>query len=190
MAVDKGKKLVSISEKLLDEAAKVSREEGISLGRLVETSLEQAVQVNKLGYRSDQMADFFNVLQTNRILGGMFVPPDVLDFMTEKIGADNSTQLQSLWFESGKWTGKYLVEKFPDPVTAFGRFLKLSRWDLNEVDVKQNGSAVKIQCVSTVMSLESTDMLAKYVEGTLAGMGFRIVNADRLKGMVIMQFKK
>lgn len=190
MAVDKGKKLVSISEKLLDEAAKVSREEGVSLGKLVETSLEQAVQVNRLGYRSDQMADFFNVLQTNRILGGMFVPPDVLDFMTEKIGSENNDQLQALWLESGRWTGKYLAEKFADPVTAFGRFLKLSRWDLNEVDVKQNGTMVKIQCVSTVMSLESTNMLAKYVEGALGGMGFHVVNVDRLKGLIIMQFKK
>ena len=190
MAVVKGKKLVSVSEDLLDEAAKVSREEGVSLSRLVETSLEQAVKVNKLGYRTDQMADFFNVLQTNRILGGLFVPPDVLDFMTEKAGAENVAQLQSLWLESGKWTGKYLVEKFSDPVVAFGRFLRLSRWDLNEVDIKQNGNTVKFQCVSTVLSLESTTMLAKFAEGAMTGMGYKTVNVDCIKGMVIMQFKK
>jgi hypothetical protein len=189
MAVIKGKKLVSVSEDLLDAAAKVSREEGISLGKLVETLLEQVVKVNKLKYRSDQMAEFFDVLQTNRVLGGLFVPTDVLDFMLEKCRVD-SAQLQTLWLESGCWTGKYLVEKFPDPIMAFVRFLKLSRWDLNEVDVKPSGNAVKIQCVSTVMSVESTTMLAKFVEGAMDGMGYRLVSKDCLKGMLIMNFKR
>jgi hypothetical protein len=136
MAVVKGKKLVSVSEDLLDAASKVSREEGVSMSKLVETLLEQAIKVNKLKYRSDQMAEFFDVLQTNRVLGGLFVPTDVLDFMLEKCRVD-SAELQTLWLESGKWTGKYLTEKFPDPLVAFERFLRLSRWDLNEVDISQ-----------------------------------------------------
>ena len=177
MAVIKGKKLVSVSEDLLDAAAKVSREEGVSMGKLVETLLEQAVKVNKLKYRSDQMAEFFDVLQTNRVLGGLFVPTDVLDFMLEKCRVD-SVQLQNLWLESGRWTGKYLTEKFSDPITVFSRFLELSRWDLNEVDVKPDGNALKIQCVSTVMSLESTTMLAKFVEGAMDGIGYKLAGKD------------
>lgn len=188
MAVVKGKKLVSVSENLLDAAAKVSREEGVPMGKLVENLLEQAIKVNKLRYRSDQMADFFDVLQTNRVLGGLFVPTGVLDFMLEN--CKDSAQLQTLWLDSGRWTGKYLTEKFSDPLVAFGRFLRLSRWDLNEVEVKPAGNTVKIQCVSTVMSLESTRMLAKFVEGALDGVGYKLVNVDCLKGMLIMNFKR
>ncbi len=120
MSVVKGKKLVSVSENLLDAAAKVSREEGVPMGKLVENLLEQAIKVNKLRYRSDQMADFFDVLQTNRVLGGLFVPTGVLDFMLEK--CSDQAQLGTLWLDSGRWTGKYLTEKFADPLTAFGRF--------------------------------------------------------------------
>jgi hypothetical protein len=188
MAVVKGKKLVSVSENLLDAAAKVSREEGVPMGKLVENLLEQAVKVNKLRYRSDQMADFFDVLQTNRVLGGLFVPTGVLDFMLEK--CPDPVQLQSLWLDSGRWTGKYLTEKFADPLTAFRHFLELSRWDLNEVDIKVAGNSVKVQCVSTVMSLQSTNMLAKFVEGGMDGIGYRLVSTDCLKGMLIMNFKR
>jgi len=189
MAVVKGKKLVSVSEDLLDAASKVSREEGVSMSKLVETLLEQAIKVNKLKYRSDQMAEFFDVLQTNRVLGGLFVPTDVLDFMLEKCRVD-SAELQTLWLESGKWTGKYLTEKFPDPLVAFERFLRLSRWDLNEVDIKSGGGAVKVQCVSTVMSLESTTMLSKFIEGAMDGIGYKLAGRDCLKGMLIMSFKR
>jgi hypothetical protein len=189
MAVIKGKKLVSVSEDLLDAAARVSREEGVSMGKLVENLLEQAVKVNKLRYRSDQMADFFEVLQTNKVLGGLFVPTEVLDYMIEKCQVD-SVQLQNQWVESGRWTGKYLTLKFADPITAFARFLRLSRWDLNEVDIKSVGNTVKVQCVSTVMSLESTTVLAKFIEGALDGIGYRLASSDCLKGMLMMTFKK
>jgi len=189
MAVIKGKKLVSVSEGLLDAAAKVSREEGVPMGKLVENLLEQAIKVNKLRYRSDEMADFFNVLHTNKVLGGLFIPTAVLDFMLGQCNVDN-VQLQNLWLESGRWTGKYLTEKSVDPIAAFGRFLKFSRWDLNEVDITSTSGTVKVQCISTVMSLESTIMLAKFIEGALIGVGYKMVSVDCLKGMLIMHFKK
>ena len=79
MATGKGKKLVYISEDLLEKAAKVSRAEGVSLSKLIEGAINEAVKVNELGYSSKQMAEFFNLLQTNRVLGGLFVPSGVLD---------------------------------------------------------------------------------------------------------------
>ena len=190
MAAVKSRKLVSVSEDLLDQVSRVSRAEGVSLGKLVETSLLQAVKINKLGYRSDQMADFFDVLQANRVLGGLFVPIGVLDFMIEKCGEKSAGRLQALWLESGQWTGKYLAEKFSNPVDAFGRFLELSRWDLNEVDVKASGDSVKIRCVSTVMTLENTNLLAKFIEGAMTGMGYKIEHADYSKGMIILSSSK
>ena len=190
MASGKGKKLVYVSESLLEQAAKVCRDEDVSLGRLVEISLLQAVKVNRLGYRSEQMAGFFDVLQSNRVLGGLFVPSGVFDFMIEKCCKNDAVQLRSLWFESGKWSGKYLGEKFGDPVDAFKHFLELSRWDLNEVDVARNGDSVKVRCVSTVMSLENTILLSRFVEGVMTGMGYVVEHVDCLKGMVILRAKR
>ena len=190
MATGKGKKLVYVSEDLLEKATKVSRDEGVSLNRLIEGALTEAVKVNELGYSSKQMADFFNVLQTQRVLGGLFVPSGVLDYLIEKVGRSDEVQLQSLWYESGTWNGKYLKEKFDDPVEAFRAFLELSRWDLNEVDVKTNGGAVKVRCISTVMSIEGTKLLSKFIEGILNGMNYKTAHIDLLKGMIILEFKK
>lgn len=186
----KGKRLVYVSEDLLEKVAKVTRDEGVSLSKLVEAALMEAVKVNELGYTSKQMAEFFNVLQTNRVLGGLFVPSGVLDFMVEKCCKNDLQQLQALWFDSGKWNGKYLKEKFQNPVEAFGHFLELSRWDLNEVDVKEVGSTLKVRCVSTVMSIEGTQLLAKFIEGVVNGLGYNTEHVDCLKGMIILESKK
>ena len=190
MATGKGKKLVYISEDLLDKASKVSSAEGVSLSKLVEGALNEAVKVNELGYTSKQMAEFFNVLQTNRVLGGLFVPSGVLDYMIGKIYKNDAQQLQELWYESGKWNGKYLKEKFNDPVSAFRDFLGLSRWDLNEVDVKNDSNAVRVRCISTVMSVEGTRLLARFIEGIMNGMDYDTVKDSSLKGMIILEFKK
>ena len=190
MAASKGKKLVYVSEDLIEKASKVSRDEGVSLSKLVEGALAETIKVNELGYTSKQMADFFNVMQTHRVLGGLFVPSGVLDYMIKSVRKDDALALENLWYESGKWNGKYLKEKFANPVDAFRHFLELSRWDLNEVDVREVEGTVKIRCISTVMSVEGTRLLAKYIGGVLAGMNYKNLGSDCLKGMIILEFTK
>jgi hypothetical protein len=190
MATGKGKKLVYVSEDLIAKASKVSRDEGVSLSKLVEGALNETVKVNELGYSSKQMADFFNVLQTHRVLGGLFVPSGVLEFMIEKVCKNDVEELQSLWYESGVWNGKYLKEKFSDPVDSFSHFLELSRWDLNEVNIKTDGPSVRVRCISTVLSMDGTRLLAKFIEGIMNGIGYKTSVFDCLKGMIILEFKK
>ena len=190
MSSGKGKKLVYVSEALIEKAARVSREEGVSLSKLIEGALEEAIKVNELGYSSKQMAEFFNVLQTHRVLGGLFVPSGVLDYMIGEVCKDDPEQLEALWYESGRWNGKYLKEKFNDCVGAFRDFLGLSRWDLNEVDVKVDAIGVKVRCVSTVLSFEGTKLLARFIEGIMNGMDYATIKNTCLKGMIILEFKK
>jgi hypothetical protein len=189
MARTKGKKLVYVSEGLIDGIAKISRNRGESVGKIVEDSLRQSVRVNNEGYDVKQVADFFSVMQAHRVLGGVFVPSSVLDFLIEEVYPSKKEQLLAKWFESGRWHGKYLKEKFDNPVTAFGCFLELSRWDLNEVEVKESGSSVKIRCVSTVLTNEGTELLAKFIEGVMDGLGYKTGKLDCLKGMIILESK-
>jgi hypothetical protein len=162
-AVVKGKKLVYVSEDLIDKAAKVCRTENLSLSKLVESALLETIKVNELGYTSKQMADLFDVLQANRVLGGLFIPSGVLDFMIEETAHADGVKLEKLWYESGVWTGKYLKQKFSDSVVALNHFLQLSRWDLNEVDLKEENHVVTVRCISTVMSIAGTKLLARFI---------------------------
>jgi hypothetical protein len=89
-------------------------------------------------------------------------------------------ELRKKWYESGRWYGKYMKEKFKDPVDSLRRLLKATRWDLDEVEVKQNGDAVKIRCVSTVMTPEGTEMLLGFIEGAMHAQGSFDLGDDRL----------
>jgi hypothetical protein len=186
----KSRKLVSISEPLVEGMARISKAKGESMNKVVEDSLRQSVRLNEDGYDLEQVTDFFNAMQAHKVLGGVFLPSSVLDYLVETVYPEGREQLLAKWFESGRWNGKYLKEKFDNPLETFGRFLELSRWDLNEVEVKDLGDSVKIRCVSTVLSNAGTELLAKFIQGVAHGLGYETKKNDCLKGMILLEFRR
>jgi hypothetical protein len=190
MTQRKDKKLVYVNYDLLEEVTKVSRNRGETITKFVEESLTQAVRVSTAGYDIKQLGEFFEVMYAQRILGGAFVPLDVLSFLTNQVCKNDKEQLSKTWFESGRWHGKYLKERFNDPIMSLKSFLAASRWDLSEVEVKSDAHKVKIRCVSTILNQDGTFLLAKFIEGILNGIGYRTEKSDCLKGMIVLEFVK
>jgi len=190
MPQPKGKKLVYVPEDLLEEVAKASRDRGETISKFVEEALRQAVRVNKAGYDPQQLAEYFEVMHAQKVLGGAFVPLEVLNYLTNKAYKEEKEQLSAKWYESGKWHGKYLKERFEDPTQAFKAFLEASRWDLNEVQIKKEGETVKVRCVSTVLTQEATELLAKFIEGAMHSLRYRTEKTDCVKGMILIELKE
>ncbi len=189
MSKGKRKRLVYVPEYLLEDVMSACRRKGESIGKFVEEVLRQAVKANHLGYSPERAVEILEVMQAQRILGGAFVPLEVLNYLTNKAYKDEREQLQAKWYESGKWHGKYLKEKFEDPTQAFKIFLEASRWDLNEVEIKKEGDTMKVRCVSTVLTAEATELLAKFIEGAMHSMGYQTEKTDYVKGMIVLEFK-
>jgi chaperonin GroEL (HSP60 family) len=190
MPQPKGKKLVYVPEDLLEEVAKASRGRGETISRFVEEALTQAVRVNKAGYHPQQLAEYFEVMQAQKVLGGAFVPLEVLNYLTNKAYKEEKEQLSAKWYESGKWHGKYLKERFENPTQAFKAFLEASRWDLNEVEIKKEGEKVKVRCVSTLLTAEATELLAKFIEGAMHSIGYKTEKNDSMKGMIVLELSE
>jgi len=129
-------------------------------------------------------------MRAQRNLGGAFVPADVLAYLNSKACGAEKEELQTKWYESGKWHGKYINEKFKDPIQALKKFLAATRWDLSEVDVRQNQNMVKFRCISTLLTGEATELLAKFIEGAMHSIGYQTDKSDTLKGMMLLDFKK
>jgi len=183
----KDKKLVYVDDALLEKAAKVAKSRGETVTKFLEDALVQATKISLTGYDLKQFSQFFEVLYAQKILGGVFIPLEVSNFLTEVALKNGKDSLADVWFESGKWHGKYLKERFDDPVKALEIFLKASRWDLSEVEVKQFGASARVRCVSTVLSEEATLMLARFIEGILQGFGYQIKKSELLKGMILIE---
>ena len=186
----RSKRLVYLSEDLIREAMEIARREGKSLGVFVEEAVKIALLAKKLGYELKEVADLLEVTKANRILGGTFVPLNVFNYFIKVASRGKSVRFNEKWYESGRLHGRYLKEKFEDPVRVFKAFLKASRWDLNDIDVINGQDSIKLRCFSTVLTDEGTKALLKYVEGAFHGMGYETIRSDHMRGMIILEFKK
>ena len=184
----KGKRLIPIPEALLRGLMEASSKEGKPLNRYIEEALQQAVKVFEAGQNLKGMVRYFEILQSQKASGAIFTPLIVFDFLTSKVYATDKEKLLDVWFESGKWYGKYLVEKFEDPVQALADLLRAARWDLNEVDVKELDGKVKFRCTSTALTKAGTELLLKFIEGALDGMECETVKSEFMKGLVLVEF--
>ena len=189
-AKGKRKRLVYVPEDILDGVTEAARSRGESLSMFVAETLRQAVRANHIGYSREQATELLEVMNAHRILGGAFVPLDVLNYLTTKTYEAEKEELQAKWYESGKWHGKYINEKFENPIQALKAFLQATRWDLSEVEVKQNKNVVKLRCVSTVLTTEGTELLAKFIEGAMHSIGYKTKKSDYVKGMIVLECKK
>lgn len=190
MSSKKGKRLVYIPSDIVEEARMVSRGRGESLSLFVSEVLRLALRANSLGYSPGTAAEFLEIMQAQRNLGGAFIPADVLTYLNSKACEAEVEQLEKKWYDSGKWHGKYLNEKFEDPVQAFKKFLEATRWDLSEVEVRQNENTIKFRCISTLLTGKATELLATFIEGAMHSIGYQTDKIDTLKGMILLDFKK
>ena len=185
---NKGKRLIPIPETLLNGLMEASSKEGKPLNRYVEDALHQAVRIFQAGQDLKGMVRYFEILQSQKASGAVFTPLIVFDFLIKKAYTTDKEKLLDVWFESGKWYGIYLTEKFDNPVQSLADLLQAARWDLNEVDVKKINGEIKFRCTSTALTNEGTELLLKFIEGALAGMDYKIVKSEFMKGLVLVEF--
>ena len=189
-AVGGSKTLVPVPDNIVAEVTKASIKEDSSASKFVEEALKHAVQMNAMGITSKELMKVCEVMRSYRVLGATFVPMDVLNYLNGKAYAEDKEVFKTKWYESGLWYGTFLKEKFPDPVEGFRTFLLVTRWDLSEVDVIQNRDTVKLRCISNVLSLEETELLVKFIDGVMHGMGYRADKIDYVKGIAAVEYKK
>jgi len=188
-AKGKRKRLIYVPEDIISDVAEAARKSGESLSLFVEETLRQAVTANHMGYSREQATQILQVMNAHRILGGAFVPLEVLDYLTAKAYETEKEELQAKWYKSGKWHGKYIKERFENPIQAFKGYLEATRWELSEVEVRQDEGTVKLRCVSTVLTAEATELLAKFIEGAMHSLGYKTEKSDSLKGIIVLEFK-
>jgi len=185
----KGRRLIFVSDDILRRLMKAANMQGKAFTTFIEEALEQLMRANDMGHDLKEVVDFFEVLQAQRNSGAVFTPMDVLNYLIGKVYEAEGEQLQAKWYESGKWYGKYLKDKFDEPTMALGSLLRATRWDLDEVEVRLEGDAVKFRCVSAVLTKEGTELLLKFIEGAMHSLGYETVNKDYMKGIILLEFK-
>ncbi|NLE04116.1 MAG: hypothetical protein GX638_04835 [Crenarchaeota archaeon] len=191
MAKSMGSKtLVPVSDTIIADVTKASTKQDSTNSKFIEEALKHAVQMNSLGITSKELENICEVMHDFRVLGASFLPMDITKYLMAKEYSQDKEGLKTKWYESGLWYGTFFKEKFADPIEGFRNFLLVTRWDLNEVEATQNRDTVKLRCISNILSLQDTELLVKFIDGVMHGLGYRVEKIDYVKGIAAVEYKK
>jgi len=190
--VRKGKKLVPAPEDLFSKLSEAANIAGKPFSSYVAEALEQVVRAHEMNRSLKEIVDFYELMMMQKEAGLVITPSETLNNLIERLYPKEKELLQTIWFDSGKWYGKYLLVKVrnEDQVEMFGEILKVTSWNLKDVEFKKDANGVTFRCISFTLSLENTVLLMKFIEGVMNTLGYEMVNQDHLRGMIRMEFRK
>jgi len=183
----KGKRLVYVSEDVVTELLEYVAKTGIPLQKLVDEGLKNQVEMLKTGITPDELKTLITMAYYQRASGLTLVPRVILKYLEER--ADQK-ELEGLWREIGCWYGKYLKGKASNPAEHLAKLLKTTRWDLDEVEIREERGNTLFRCVSTNLTKEETTYLRNFIEGAMNCLDYTTESRDEARGIIILNFKK
>ena len=182
------RKLIRAPGELVSKLNEAAHREGKTLYSYVSEVFEQAVRAYEMKRSLKEIIDGYEVLEVHREAGTVFTPRDVMDYLVGKVSNENDETLERLWYQTGRWYGIYLRERFDDSVEALVRLLREGRWDLNDVTLNRNGESLEFKCVSPFLSQERTKLIQKFIEGAMNSLGYKIQGNECFKGIIRLKF--
>jgi|UniRef100_A0A7J3XYR2 hypothetical protein len=181
------KKLVYVSEDVLEKLSRLAYIRGESLAKLLDRVLRQVIEAFEMGYNIEELVNLLKVVEVERKLGAVFIPHEAL----EAVLKDNANpgELRRIFYEAGRSYGLYIRSKYNGSLDIVKSFLEKTRWDLNEVSILQLEGTVRVICLSTLMSDVETSIMLGFIEGLMNGLGYTAIREEVARGIIVADFK-
>lgn len=188
--MDRGKeekKLIYISKNLIDRLNQLALSQGTTIRKLIDDAIIHYLKIAELGYEPGETIEILKALRTVKTLGGVYIPKLVLEHM-ENSSHSSREEVARKWYEAGKIYGIYIREKEVDPIKTLNIFLKLLRWDLDDVAIDYAENLYRVRCASPSLTEEDTYYLAEFIKGVLEGLNMNILKIEFVRGLIIAKF--
>jgi len=168
----------------------IANKQGKPFYSFVSEILERALEVYKSGRSLGEVVDFYEFMDVYRSLGAKIVSSDVLEYLISKSYPKDNAILREKWREFGRLCAKGISVKYSRPLDMLKRFLKAKEWELNEVSIVQKGNKVGVKCISPILSVEGTELLASFIDGVMHELKYEKSGEECLKGIISLEYVK
>jgi len=185
------KKFIVVPADIANRLRIVSGRLGSSAVSYAEEVFTQAFRVDEMGSSLEEAVDTYRLVTVQRGAGSIFVNRARFKELVERLYLEDAEELSSIWYESGKWYGAYLLTKL-NGESIFGFLEKdlLVTWNLDEAEIRLEDVIVSIRCTSFGLSRELTELLVHYLVGFMEEIGYSENDREVLRGLVMLKFLK
>jgi len=185
------KKFIAVRGDLLRKAIEISNRRGKSFYGFVNEVFEQAIRAEEMDSTLAEIVEKYKFIETLRKAGAVMVTLDLLNYCLDQLLETRSKDLLERWYESGVWYGKYLSAKFENPLEALSKTLNMYFWEISEIRFSSNSDGTAtIKIIAPNQSHEHTELLAKFVEGVVNSLNYKISKREFWKGIIILELVK
>lgn len=183
------KKLIRAPADLVAKLNEAASREGKTLYGYVSEILEQAIRAYEMGRGLKEIIDVYEILEVHRDAGTAAAPRDVLEYLIRTVYGENGRDLGRLWYESGRWYGVYLKERFEDSIEGLLRLLRDGRFGLDHVSMRNDEEKLELRCVSAFLSQERTVLIGSFIEGAMSSLGYETSGRELFRGIIKLTFR-
>jgi len=101
-----------------------------------------------------EIIDGYEVLEVHKEAGTVFTPRDVMEYLVGKVSNESDETLERLWYQTGRWYGIYLRERFDDSIEAFVRLLREGRCERCDHEPEPRNTRVQM-CLTVPFTREN-----------------------------------
>ena len=187
----KDTKLLVVPAELADRLKEVAVRHRVSLSAYVASILREALRAEEMGVTLGEALNLYRMMEIQRGAGVLQAPRTALQPLLSKAYREAGEELRNLWFEAGRWYGRYLKTRLGDenPIGFLEEVLRY-HWNLDEVSLRGDDLELLVSLIAFNLSREGTELLSCYISGVLHSLGFREEDRFILEGLARIRFRR
>jgi len=183
------RRLIPISEDLLNELVKVASSEGSSLRVIVEDIIKDAIKVFRLRGSLKEAVREIEVLEEVRRLGGYVVPARVFYEILENLSNDVYEKIVSEMKKTSSWYGSILKAKFGKNSVSILKSILQNYFLDSKVTVKNSEGKISLILSSPHQTEKATHATRESLLALLKSMGLNVLNVESSEGVIVVEAK-
>ncbi|RLI33619.1 hypothetical protein DRO53_05100 [Candidatus Bathyarchaeota archaeon] len=184
------KKFIAVRGDLLQKVIEISNRRGKTVYGFVNEIFEQAIKADELDATLPEILEKYVFTETLRKAGAVMVTLDLINYCVDRLMENHSEDLLKKWYESGVWYGRYLSAKFEKPLEALAKTLNMYFWEISEVRLSNSNGKTSIKIIAPSQKQEHTELLAKFVEGVVNSLNYKVERKEFWRGIIILELVK
>ena len=178
------RKMLAVRADLADKISEIAMRRG-TLFDYVNDLLEQAIRAESTGLTLREVLEETWIIKDAREAGFTIFPERLIYGLSDKAYKNSKKELQSLWYETGQWYGKYFAD-----TEKFEKVMKRLLWGASEFKIGEEEDVLTVTCLSSKFSEAHTELFSKFLEGAFNALGYEPeAGGEVLKGIINLRLR-
>ena len=185
------RKMLAADEQLANKIAEMAKRRELTVYQTVNDILEQALRVEQMGLSLHDVVDEREMLEKAKRMGFTFTVEKLLYEVVDLAHNHSKKQLSDMWYETGRWYGKYFSGRSDDGIDAFKEAMGLLTLGNSVFTIETSKSdGVTVSCVGERFTPGFTEVYSLFMEGVFDTFGLELKEKENSKGIIRLRFEK